>query len=165
MVTLNINGESYELPVRTSRTLLDVLRDQLGMTGAKKGCDAGACGSCTVIIDGEPALACLTLAIRCRNKRILTIEGLAANGELDPLQKAAIEYGAVQCGYCTPAWLLSAKALLDHNPAPTRKEIRTAIAGHLCRCTGYQKIEDAILAVAARIRGKAAAPDRLNARK
>ncbi len=147
---LNINGQSYELPLRTHWTLLDVLRDQLGMTGTKKGCDSGTCGSCMVILDGEPVLSCLALAIRCRNKRILTIEGLAENGELDPLQQAAIECGAVQCGFCTPGWILSAKFLLDNNPTPTREEVRAAIAGNFCRCTGYRKIEDAILAVAAR---------------
>jgi aerobic-type carbon monoxide dehydrogenase small subunit (CoxS/CutS family) len=152
-IVLNVNGESYELPVRAHWTLLDVLRDRLALTGTKRGCDTGACGCCTVLIEGEPALSCMTLAIRCRNKRILTIEGLARNGEFHPLQEAAIEYGAVQCGFCTPGWLLTAKVLLDINPTPTREEIRTAISGNLCRCTGYRKIEDAILAVAARNRG------------
>ena len=153
-VTLNVNGESHELSVRANRTLLDVLRDHLGMTGTKKGCDSGTCGSCTVILDGEPALSCLTLAVRCRNRRILTIEGLAEHGELHPLQKAAIECGAVQCGFCTPGWLLTAKVFLDNNPTPTREEVRAAIAGNFCRCTGYRKIEDAVLAVAARNRRK-----------
>ena len=147
-IVLNINRESYELLVRPNQTLLDLLRDQLGMTGTKKGCDIGACGACTVISDGEPALSCMTLAIRCQNRRIITIEGLAENGELHPLQKSAIEHGAVQCGFCTPGWLLSAKLLLDHNPTPTPEEVRTAISGNLCRCTGYKKIEECILAVA-----------------
>lgn len=150
MIALNINRAAYQLLVRPNQTLLDVLRDQLGMTGTKKGCDIGACGACTVIMDGEPMLSCMTLAIRCQDRHIVTIEGLAENEELHPLQEAAIEYGAVQCGYCTPGWLLSAKVLLDHNPTPTRDEIRTAISGNLCRCTGYQKIEDCILAVAER---------------
>lgn len=153
-ITLHVNGETQEVWVHAHQTLLDVLRDQLGMTGTKRGCDLGACGACTVIMDGEPALSCLTLAVRCGGKEIVTIEGLAANGELHPLQAAAIEHGAVQCGYCTPGWLLSAKILLEQNPSPTREEVRRAIAGNLCRCTGYQKIEKCILAVAAQERLK-----------
>lgn len=148
-VALYINGEPQELPVRPHDTLLELLRSHMELTGTKRGCDEGTCGACTVLIDGEPALSCLTLAIRCAGKQILTVEGLARNGDLHPLQEAAIQYGAVQCGYCTPGWLLSAKALLDRNPAPKREEVRAAIAGHLCRCTGYKKIEDAVLAVAA----------------
>ena len=151
MITLNINGESHELLIGPHQLLLDVLRDQLGMIGTKKGCDIGACGACTVIIDGEPALSCMTLAIRCQNKQIITIEGLAEGGQLHPLQQAAIEHGAVQCGYCTPGWLLSAKVLLDRDSMPTPEEIRTAIAGNLCRCSGYQKIEECILAAAERL--------------
>lgn len=147
-VALHINGELYEFRVEPRQTLLELLRERLGLTGTKRGCDVGACGACTVIMEGEPALSCMTLAIRCHNKRILTIEGLAENGQLHPLQESAIEHGAVQCGYCTPGWLLSAKALLDHNPRPTREEVRAAIAGNFCRCTGYRKIEDSILAVA-----------------
>lgn len=150
-VALHINRESRELLIRPHQTLLDVLRDQLALTGTKKGCDIGACGACTVIIDGEPALSCLTLAIRCENREIITIEGLAENGQLHPLQQSAIEHGAVQCGYCAPGWVLSAKVLLDHNPAPTSEEVRTAIAGNLCRCTGYQKIEECILAAAEKL--------------
>lgn len=148
IITLNVNGEIYELLVKTNQTLLDVLREQLGLVGTKKGCDSGTCGACTVIIDGEPVLSCMTLAVRCQNRNIMTIEGLAQNGQFHPLQKSAIEHEAVQCGFCTPGWLLSAKALLDNTPTPTREKIRTAIAGHLCRCTGYQKIEESILAVA-----------------
>lgn len=155
-VELSINGRSQALSLSPAETLLDVLRDRLALTGAKRGCDTGTCGACTVMIDGEPALSCLTLAIRCRKKRILTIEGLAENGQLHPLQEAAIASGAVQCGFCTPGWLLSAKILLDHNPNPTRRQIREAIAGNLCRCTGYRKIEDSILAVAEKIRACAA---------
>lgn len=148
VITLTINGETHELLVKTNETLLDVLRDYLGLVGTKKGCDAGACGACTVIIDGEPVLSCMTLAIRCQNRNIMTIEGLAQNGELHPLQKSAIEHNAVQCGFCTPGWLLSAKVLLDNNPTPTREDVRSSIAGNLCRCTGYQSIEESILAVA-----------------
>lgn len=147
-ITLNVNGQSHQLNIKVNETLLDVLREQLGLFGTKKGCDSGACGACTVIIDGEPALSCMTLAVRCQGREILTIEGLAPEGELHPLQESAIEHGAVQCGFCTPGWLMSAKALLDENPAPSRREVQAAIAGNLCRCTGYKQIEDAILAVA-----------------
>jgi carbon-monoxide dehydrogenase small subunit len=148
-VTLHINGDRYDLAIRPQETLLNVLRGHLELTGTKCGCDEGTCGACTVLIDGEVTLSCLTLAARCHGKQILTIEGLSRNGELHPLQKSAIEHGAVQCGYCSPGWLLSAKALLDRNPRPSEEEVRTAIGGHLCRCTGYKKIEEAVLAVAA----------------
>ena len=150
VITLRINGEIYELLIKTNETLLDVLREKLGLTGTKRGCDSGACGACTVIIDGELVLSCMTLAIRCQNRSIMTIEGLAQNGQLHPLQKTAMEHDAVQCGFCTPGWLLSAKVLLDNNPHPTLDEVRAAIAGNLCRCTGYRKIEESIFAVADR---------------
>jgi len=146
-IRLQVNREEYEVLVQPHQTLLDVLREELGLVGTKKGCDAGVCGACTVIIDGEPVLSCMTLAIRCEQKEITTIEGLSKNGQLHPLQQSAIDHDAIQCGFCTPGWLLSAKVLLDHQPAPTRREVRTAIAGNLCRCTGYKKIEDSILAV------------------
>jgi carbon-monoxide dehydrogenase small subunit len=148
VVTLRVNGEQVELEVRPNQTLLDVLRDDLELTGTKRGCDSAVCGACTVIMDGEPVLSCMTLAVRCHGKNILTIEGLAEDGKLHPLQKSAIEHGAVQCGFCTPGWLLSAKALLENNPSPTPEEVQTAVSGNLCRCTGYQKIVDSILAVA-----------------
>ena len=148
VITLQINGETYEIIVKTNETLLDVLREKLGLVGTKRGCDSGVCGACTVIIDGEPMLSCMTLAVGCHNRSIMTIEGLARNGELHPLQKSAMEHDAVQCGFCTPGWLLSAKVLLDNNPCPTIEEVRAAIAGNLCRCTGYRKIEESILAVA-----------------
>ncbi len=147
-IQLHVNGDLYELSVAPNQTLLDILRDNLSLTGTKKGCDAGSCGACTVIMDGEPILSCLTLAIRCHNKNITTIEGMADNGRLHPLQESAIEQNAVQCGYCTPGWLLSAKVLLDNNPNPTAEEVKEGIAGNLCRCTGYIKIEQAILAAA-----------------
>ena len=153
-LTLNVNGNNYQVMVTANQTLLDVLREQLGLQGSKKGCDSGACGACTVIIDGEPALSCMTLAIRCEGREIVTIEGLSQNGELHPLQKSAVEHGAVQCGFCTPGWLMSAKVLLDNNEAPTLTEVREAIAGNLCRCTGYKKIEDAILAVASGVKDR-----------
>ena len=149
-VELTINGEQRTLEVRPNRTLLEVLRDDLALTGTKRGCDAGACGACTVIIDGQAVLSCMTQAVRCRDKEIATIESLAHEGRLHPLQESAIEHGAVQCGFCTPGWLLSAKVLLDHNPRPSRGEVTHAIAGNFCRCTGYKKIIESILAVGER---------------
>lgn len=148
LITLNVNGKPYEVAVDTHRTLLEVLRKDIGLTGAKEGCGMGECGSCTVLMEGKPVLACLILAMDARDKEILTIEGLAGNGELHPLQKAFVEYGAVQCGFCTPGMILSAKALLDKNPSPSEEEVKSAIAGNLCRCTGYNKIVEAIMAVA-----------------
>ncbi len=147
-LSLTVNGEEIRVMVEPNLTLLDLLREQLGLTGTREGCDTGACGACTVIVDGAPVLSCMTLAVRCQDKNITTIEGLAHDGTLDPLQQAAIEHDAVQCGFCTAGWLLSARALLDDNPHPTRAEVRTAIAGNLCRCAGYQRIEEAILAAA-----------------
>lgn len=144
---LNVNGERHTVEAAPNRTLMEVLRDNLGLTGTKKGCDIGACGACTVIMDGVTILSCMTQAVRCRDREITTIEGLAEKDRLHPLQESAIEHGAVQCGYCTPGWLLSAKVLLGQNPKPTRHEVATAIAGNFCRCTGYQKIIESILAV------------------
>jgi carbon-monoxide dehydrogenase small subunit len=146
LIALNVNGESCEVAVDSHRTLLEVLRTDLGLTGAKEGCDMGECGACTVLMDGEPVLACLVLAMDARDKDILTIEGLSENGELHPLQKAFVEYGAVQCGFCTPGMILSAKALLDKNSSPSEGDVKSAIAGNLCRCTGYNKIVEAIMA-------------------
>ncbi|MDP2727528.1 MAG: (2Fe-2S)-binding protein [Dehalococcoidia bacterium] len=143
---LTVNGEEYEVLADTHRTLLEVLRDSLGLTGSKEGCSFGACGACTVLIDGKANLACLTLAFSAQGKQITTIEGLASNGKLHPIQDAAVRYGAIQCGFCTPGWIMSAKALLDENPKPTELEVKTAIAGNLCRCTGYVKIIESILA-------------------
>jgi carbon-monoxide dehydrogenase small subunit len=146
IIVLNVNDEFYEVAIEPQRTLLEVLRDTLGLTGTKKGCDEGECGSCTVIIDGEAVLSCLLLAVEAQGKRITTIEGLAKDGQLHPLQQAFIDHGAVQCGFCTPGLILSAKALLDRNARPTEAEVREAIAGNLCRCTGYVKIVEAIQA-------------------
>ncbi|WP_206808851.1 (2Fe-2S)-binding protein [Paradesulfitobacterium ferrireducens] len=143
-----VNGIRHQLAVKDNETLLDVLRDRLGLTGAKKGCDIGECGTCTVVVDGEPILSCITLAVEMEGKRITTIEGLAQNGELHPLQKAFHEHGAVQCGFCTPGMIMSGKALLDKNPKPTEQEVRRAISGNSCRCTGYDKPVKAILAAA-----------------
>lgn len=148
LLELKINGELYQTEAEPCRTLLEVLRDNLGLTGTKRGCDEGDCGACTVLLDGKPVAACLVLAIEARGKDILTIEGLATNGKLHPLQDAFIKYGAIQCGFCTPGMILAAKALLDRNPKPTKDEIKEAISGNLCRCTGYIKIIEAIQAVA-----------------
>ena len=146
IMVLNVNDEFYEVAVEPHRTLLEVLRDTLSLTGTKKGCDEGECGSCNVLIDGEAVLSCLLLAVEAQGKRITTIEGLAKDGQLHPLQQAFIDHGAIQCGFCTPGVILSAKALLDRNPKPTEAEVRAAIAGNLCRCTGYVKSVEAILA-------------------
>jgi carbon-monoxide dehydrogenase small subunit len=147
-ISLKINGELLDVSVEPNQTLLDVLREELALTGSKKGCDSGVCGACTVLIDGKPALGCMTLAVRCQDREILTIEGLSQNGRLHPLQQAAIDHNAVQCGFCTPGWILTAKALLENNPRPTQSDIRRGIAGNICRCTGYKKIEEAIMAAA-----------------
>ncbi len=146
LIQLRVNGELYEVAVHPHWTLLEVLREELDLTGAKKGCDAGDCGGCTVILDGKPVFSCLTLAVEADGRDILTIEGLAQNGQLHPIQNAFVEHGAIQCGFCTPGMIMSAKALLDENPNPTEEEVRQAIAGNLCRCTGYVKIVEAILA-------------------
>lgn len=148
LITLQVNGEACEVAAEPRTILLDVLREQLGLTGAKLACDYGNCGSCTVLIDGKAVLSCLTLAMDAQGKDITTIEGMAQNGLLHPLQQAFVEHGAIQCGFCTPGMLLSAKALLDQNPHPDETEVKEAISGNLCRCTGYHKIADAILDVA-----------------
>lgn len=146
LIALRVNGESYEVAVDPWRTLLEVLRENLMLTGAKNACNRGDCGACTVLMDGKPVVSCLTLAVEAQDKEILTIEGLARDGQLHPLQKSFIEHGAIQCGFCTPGTILSAKALLDRNPQPTEEEAREGISGNLCRCTGYAKIIEAILA-------------------
>ena len=144
-LTIKVNGKLQSLTVDSNRTLLEVLREDLGLTGAKQACDTGGCGACTVIIDGRPVYSCLVLAVDCEGKDILTIEGLASDDHLHPIQEAFIKYGAIQCGFCTPGMIMSAKALLDENPEPTEQDVRKAIAGNLCRCTGYAKIVEAIL--------------------
>jgi carbon-monoxide dehydrogenase small subunit len=150
LIALKVNGEPYEIAVDPRRTLLEVLRTDLELTGTKEGCDVGECGSCTVLMDGKPVLACLVLAVDARDRDILTIEGLKADGQLHPLQKAFVEHGAVQCGYCTPGMIMSAKPLLDRIPHPSEEQVKAAIAGNMCRCTGYNKIVEAIMAVARR---------------
>ncbi len=146
-VILNINDEEYELYIKPHWTLLEVLRDELDLTGTKEGCGEGVCGSCTVLMDGKPVRSCLTLALEATGSKITTVEGLAAEDDLDPLQKAFIEHGAVQCGFCTSGMLMSAKALLLENSNPDEKEIRRAVSGNTCRCTGYAKIVESIAAV------------------
>ena len=148
LITLSVNGMEHELAVEPNRTLLDVLRYDLELTGTKKGCDVGECGSCTVILNGKPVNACLVLAIQANGAEILTIEGLKPSQGLHPLQQAFVDKGAIQCGFCTPGMLLSASSLLKQNPNPTEEEIRTALSGNLCRCTGYQKIVEAIQSIA-----------------
>jgi carbon-monoxide dehydrogenase small subunit len=145
---LAINGESHDVLVDPARTLLDVLRVDLGLTGTKENCLDAECGVCTVLLDGLAVNACILLAAQCRDRAVVTSEGLAAGGELHPLQRAFVDHGAVQCGYCIPGMILAAKACLDENPAPSEAEIRQALAGNLCRCTGYQKIADAVLGAA-----------------
>lgn len=151
ILNLHVNGDKFEILVEVNKTLLQVLREDLGFTGTKRGCDLGACGACTVLIDGKPRLACLTLAFDAQGKEILTIEGLSLNGDLHPLQRAFVEKGAIQCGFCTPGMILTAKAFLDEHPRPSEGEIKRAIAGNLCRCTGYVKIVEAILTAAEKI--------------
>jgi len=155
VIELTINGSAYDVVISPQDLLIDVLRQKLDLTGTKKGCGQGDCGTCTVLIDGRRALACLTLAIACEGRRILTIEGMEKRGVLHPIQQAFIDKGAVQCGYCTPGMVMSAKALLDENPAPTEHEIKLGISGNLCRCTGYVKIVDAVRDAAGRLQAGA----------
>jgi len=149
ILSLKINGDPYEVVVAANTTLLEALREKAFLTGTKRGCDLGACGACTVILDGEAVLACLTLAMAAEGSDIRTIEGLSIRGELSPLQRAFVDHGAVQCGFCSPGFLMSATALLADNPRPDRAEIKRTLAGNLCRCTGYAKIVEAVEAVVA----------------
>ncbi len=151
VIKLHVNGEEFEILTEVNKTLLEVLREDLGLTGTKRGCALGTCGTCTVLIEGKPYLSCLTLAADVQDKKILTIEGLAQKGELHPLQKAFVEKGAIQCGFCTPGMILTAKAFLEEQPHPTEGELKKAISGNLCRCTGYVKIMEAILSVSEKL--------------
>jgi len=146
---LKVNGEAYQLEVPANWTLLDVIREECGLTGTKQGCGSGECGACTVLLDGEPVNSCLVLALQANGKSVTTIEGLSRGEKMHPIQEAFIAHGAVQCGFCTPGMVLAAKALLDKNPRPKEVEVREALAGNLCRCTGYQKIVEAILSLGA----------------
>jgi carbon-monoxide dehydrogenase small subunit len=144
IIDLNVNNESREADVRPSDTLLDTLRDDFQLTGSKRGCNQGVCGACTVLIDGLAVRSCLSLSVNCTGRDIRTVEGLMRDGVLDPVQQAFVDAGAIQCGFCMSGMVLSAKALLNENPTPTIDEIRAAIAGNICRCSGYVKIVDAI---------------------
>jgi carbon-monoxide dehydrogenase small subunit len=143
-LTLTVNGEPYQLMVEAGRSLLAVVRNELGLTGSKEGCDDSECGTCMMLLDGRPVNSCSYLALQAHGHSITTVEGLTQNGELHPLQRAMLEEGGVQCGYCTPGMLISAKALLDTHPHPSREEVAWALSGNLCRCTGYQKILAAV---------------------
>ena len=153
IVELSVNQETYEVAVEPQQTLIEVLRGSLGFTGTKEGCGTGECGSCTVLMDGEPVLACLMLAINCQNKNITTIEGLADGRGITPVQAAYLEKGGVQCGFCTPGMVLATTALLKRKPKPSETDIKKALEGHLCRCTGYNKIHEAVHAAAKKIAG------------
>jgi carbon-monoxide dehydrogenase small subunit len=152
-LTLTVNGETRDVIVAAHKTLLEVLREDLNLTGTKHGCELGECGTCTVLVDGLPVLSCLVLPVELQRREIKTVEGMAENGRLHPLQQAFAELGAAQCGYCTPGILLTAEALLDDTPTPTRDEVREALAGNLCRCTGYTKILEAVELAALRMHG------------
>ena len=147
-----LNGEDTTVEVAENTRLVDLLRNEFHLTGTKEGCGVGECGACTVVLDGKAVASCLVLAVSVEGKSVLTIEGLSRNGQLDPIQEAFIDHHAAQCGFCTPGFIMSAKALLDANPSPTREEIRTAISGNICRCTGYHQIVDAIEDAAERYR-------------
>lgn len=152
-ISLTVNNRVYDITVESDEMLIDVLREKLGLTGTKKGCGTGDCGACTIIMDGRAVTSCIILAVASNGKEIITIEGLEDTGERHPIQDAFIKHGAIQCGFCTPGMVLSAKVLLDANPNPTEEDVRIGIAGNLCRCTGYTKIVQAILAVASEYQG------------
>ncbi|KPK23707.1 MAG: hypothetical protein AMK69_17685 [Nitrospira bacterium SG8_3] len=147
-IELRVNGQVYEIETEPWRTLLEVLRDRLNLTGTKVSCAEGHCGACTVNIDGEAVNSCLTLAIEAQGKEVLTIEGLSEGGDLHPIQETFVTHGAVQCGFCTPGLIMASKAFLEHNPAPSDEKIKKVLAGHLCRCTGYVQIIEAVKAAA-----------------
>lgn len=153
-LSFTVNGRLHELEVEPHEILLDVIRDRFGLTGVKRSCDVQVCGACTLLLDGRPVSACTTLAFEARGRDVLTIEGLAENGKLHPLQEAFIEYGGFQCGFCTPGMILAAKVLLDDNPSPTEEQIKHFMHGNICRCTGYKKIIESIVAAAKKIRSR-----------
>jgi len=153
-IALKVNGDTYEVLIAPNQTLLEVLRDKLGFMGTKRGCDLGACGACTVLLDGEAYLSCLILAVEAVGKEIVTIEGLSEGGDLHPLQKSFVEIGGLQCGFCTPGMVITAKAVLDEEPNPTEQSIKKKMAGNLCRCTGYKKVIEAVMSVSVTTGGK-----------
>ncbi len=153
LISLTINGQIYDLAISANRTLLEILREDLMLTGTKEGCDDGSCGACTVLLDGAPVRSCLLLAMEAEGREVTTIEGLAEKDKLHPIQQSFIDHGAIQCGYCSPGMILTTKALLDQNPNPSEHEIKTAISGNFCRCTGYNKIVTAIGAVGQKSKG------------
>ena len=159
-IRLEVNGEATRVAFAPHKTLLEVLREDLGLTGTKHGCELGECGTCTVLLDGQPVLSCLVLGLACDGHRVTTVEGLATRDGLHPLQRAFADLGAAQCGYCTPGFLLAAQALLEAYPRPSREQIKDALAGNLCRCTGYLKIYEAVELAAAWMRGERAEPKR-----
>lgn len=155
LIELNVNGQVYEVEIEPWRTLLEVIRDRLELTGTKESCSDGHCGTCAVLLDNKVVNACLVLAIEAQGKQIMTIEGMAEGSKLHPIQEAFVEHGAIQCGFCTPGMVMATKALLDENPHPTDEEIKQALSGHLCRCTGYFQIIEAVRAAADKLpRGK-----------
>ena len=160
LVAFTLNGEPVEVSFAPHKTLLEVLREDLRLTGTKHGCELGECGTCAVLVDGQPVLSCLYLGLECAGRRVESVEGMAGPEGLHPLQKAFADLGAAQCGYCTPGFLLTAKELLERRPKPSREEIAQALAGNLCRCTGYIKIYEAVELAAARMRGEVAQPTR-----
>ena len=151
-ISFTLNGRLQEIDVEPHELLLDMVRDRLGLTGAKRSCDVEVCGACTLLVDGRPVSACTTLAFEVRGRAVMTIEGLADNGKLHPLQEAFIEHGGFQCGYCTPGMILASKALLDENPNPSEEELKHFMHGNICRCTGYKKIIESIMAAAKKMR-------------
>ena len=154
VITLKVNGDFHEVLIAPNQTLLEVLRDKLGLMGTKRGCDLGACGACTVLIDGEAYLSCILLAMDATEKEIVTIEGLSETGELHPLQQSFVEVGGLQCGFCTPGIVMTAKAILDEEPRPTEESVKKKMAGNLCRCTGYKKVIEAVMSVPGRKEGQ-----------
>jgi aerobic-type carbon monoxide dehydrogenase small subunit (CoxS/CutS family) len=150
IITLRVNGDEHEVLISPNQTLLEVLREKLGLMGTKRGCDLGACGACTVLIDGEACLSCIMLAMDATGKEIVTIEGLSDGGELHPLQQSFVETGGLQCGFCTPGMIMTAQAILEEEPKPTEESIKRKMAGNLCRCTGYKKIVEAVMKVPGR---------------
>jgi aerobic-type carbon monoxide dehydrogenase small subunit (CoxS/CutS family) len=153
-IALRINGDTHEVLISPNQTLLEVLRDKLGLMGTKRGCDLGACGSCSVLLDGEVSLSCLLLAVDAVGKEIVTIEGLSEGSDLHPLQKSFVELGGLQCGFCTPGIIMTATAILNEEPEPTEESIKKKMSGNLCRCTGYKKVIEAVMSASGRTGGK-----------